>query len=89
MTMISSTILDRVSSIEDLSQPEIVLSKLDEFLEDALRLNESSDVTNFGLDTGVCCFSNEMEILRYSGAEMNLYEKIGNLLNEYKGDKKV
>ena len=41
MTMISSTILDRVSSIEDLSQPDIVLNKLDEFLENALKLNET------------------------------------------------
>ena len=87
MTMISSSILDRVSSIEDLSQPETVLSKLDEFLEDALKLNESNEETNFGLDTGVCCFSNEKRVLRYSGAKMHLYEKIGDSLNEYKGDK--
>ena len=88
MTLISSTILDRVSSIESLNQPENILNRLDQYLEEALNLNKDKPEQNFGLDAGVCCFSKKYGILRYSGAKMNLHEKKEDILKEYKGDKK-
>ena len=57
MTLISSTILDRVSSIQNLDQPDKVLNKLDQFLEEALSVNKDKPKEYFGLDAGVCCFS--------------------------------
>jgi len=86
MTLISSTLLDRIKSIEDLSQPVRILNQLDEFLEDTLKL-KTSDISNFGMDAGVCCFSRERNLLLYSGAKMNLYFKYDNIVKEYKGDK--
>jgi len=86
MTLISSTLLDRIKSLEDLSQPERILNQLDELLEETLKLKEN-DVTNFGMDAGVCCFSRKKNLLLYSGAKMNLYFKHDNNVQEYKGDK--
>ena len=86
MTLISSTLLDRIKSLEDLSQPERILNQLDELLEETLKLKEY-DVTNFGMDAGVCCFSRKKNLLLYSGAKMNLYIKHDNIVQEYKGDK--
>ena len=85
MTMISSTILDRISSIQELSRPSVILIQLDKFLKGTLKLKENN---NFGLDTGICCFSKSDGIIKYSGAKINLYEKNGKFLNEFKGDKK-
>ena len=86
MTLISSTLLDRIKSLEDLSQPERILNQLDELLEETLKLKEN-DATNFGMDAGVCCFSRKNNKLLYSGAKMNLYHKFDNDVQEYKGDK--
>ena len=88
MTLISSTILDRVSSIQNLDQPDKVLNKLDQFLEEALSVNKDKPKEYFGLDAGVCCFSRKYNMLRFSGAKLNLHEKNGDLLKEYRGDKK-
>lgn len=87
MTLISSTLLDRVSSIEDLSQPDIILNQLDEFLEETLKLKDNKN-TDFGLDGGVCSFSKKHQILRYAGAKLSLYQKLNGELKEFKGDKK-
>ena len=88
MTLISSTLLDRISSIKDLSQPGDILNDLDEFLQKSLSLDQNHKQTDFGLDAGVCCFSNEERIFRYSGAKMNLYQKLNQDVVEFKGDKK-
>ncbi len=88
MTLISSTLLDRISSIKDLSQPDAVLNDLDEFLQKSLSLDETHQQTDFGLDAGVCCFSLDEKIFRYSGAKMNLYQKSAQGVVEIKGDKK-
>ena len=56
MTLISSTILDRIASLHDLSQPDRILDQLDELLSQTFKLS-AGDSTNFGLDCGVCCFS--------------------------------
>ena len=86
MTLISSTLLDQFKSLEDLSQPDRILNKLDELLEETLKLKENTN-TNFGLDIGVCCFSKINNILIFSGAKMNLYHKSNNHIKEYKGNK--
>ncbi len=88
MTLISSTLLDRISSIKDLSQPDAILNDLDEFLQKSLSLDETHQQTDFGLDAGVCCFSLDEKIFRYSGAKMNLYQKTEQGVVEIKGDKK-
>ena len=88
MTLISSTLLDRISSIKDLSQPDAILNDLDEFLQKSLSLDETHQQTDFGLDAGVCCFSLDEKIFRYSGAKMNLYQKTTQGVVEIKGDKK-
>ena len=88
MTLISSTLLDRISSIKDLSQPDAILNDLDEFLQKSLSLDETHQQTDFGLDAGVCCFSLDEKIFRYSGAKMNLYQKSAQGVVEIKGDKK-
>ena len=88
MTLISSTLLDRISSIKDLSHPDTILNDLDEFLQKSLSLDEAHQQTDFGLDAGVCCFSLDEKIFRYSGAKMNLYQKTTQGVVEIKGDKK-
>ena len=88
MTLISSTILDRINSIESLNQPKNILNKLDQYLEEALNFKTNKTEINFGLDAGVCCFSKKYGILRFCGAKMSLYQKNGDIIKEYKGDKK-
>ena len=88
MTLIASTLLDRISSIKDFSQPDTILNDLDEFLQKSLSLDETHQQTDFGLDAGVCCFSLDEKIFRYSGAKMNLYQKSAQGVVEIKGDKK-
>ena len=88
MTLISSTLLDRISSIKDLSHPDTILNDLDEFLQKSLSLDDTHQETDFGLDAGVCCFSLDAKIFRYSGAKMNLYQKTDQGVVEIKGDKK-
>ena len=88
MTLISSTLLDRISSIKDLSHPDTILNDLDEFLQKSLSLDDTNQQTDFGLDAGVCCFSLDAKIFRYSGAKMNLYQKTDQGVVEIKGDKK-
>ena len=88
MTLISSTLLDRISSIKNLSRPDAILNDLDEFLQKSLSLDETHQQTDFGLDAGVCCFSLDEKIFRYSGAKMNLYQKSAQGVVEIKGDKK-
>ena len=87
MTLISSTLLGRVSHLKDLSKPDQVLSHLDELLEETLRYKEGGD-TSFGLDCGVICFSQKRKLLRFAGAKTNLYQKIDEEVIEIKGDKK-
>jgi len=86
MTLISSTILDRIASLHDLSQPDRILDQLDELLSQTFKLS-AGDSTNFGLDCGVCCFSKAEGILRFAGAKSNLYQKAGAEVKEMKGDK--
>ena len=38
MTLISSTLLDRVKSMDDLSKPDLILNQLDKLLENKLKL---------------------------------------------------
>ena len=87
MTLISSTLLDRVANLSDLSQPDRILDRLDELLESTLKYREGGN-TNFGLDCGIICFSQKHNLLRYAGAKTNLYQKIGEEVVEIKGDKK-
>ena len=86
MTLISSTILDRIASLNNLSQPDRLLDQLDKLLSQTFKLNKG-DSTSFGLDCGVCCFSKKEGILRFAGARSNLYQKVGENVNEMKGDK--
>ena len=86
MTLRSSTILDRIASLHDLSQPEHLLDQLEELLSQTFKLNKG-DSTDFGLDCGVCCFSKKEGILRFAGARSNLYQKVGENVDEMKGDK--
>ena len=87
MTLISSTLLDRVANLNDLSQPDQILDQLDELLERTLKYREGGN-TNFGLDCGIICFSQKHNLLRYAGAKTNLYQKIDEEVVEIKGDKK-
>ena len=86
MTLISSTILDRIASLNNLSQPDRLLDQLDKLLSQTFKLNKG-DSTGFGLDCGVCCFSKKEGILRFAGAKSNLYQKVGDNVREMKGDK--
>ena len=56
MTLISSTLLDRVKSLDDLSRPDVILNQLDKLLESKLRLKENKTM-EFGMDIGICSFS--------------------------------
>ena len=87
MTLISSTLLDRVANLSDLSQPDRILDQLDELLESTLKYKEGGN-TNFGLDCGIICFSQKHNLLRYAGAKTNLYQKLDEEVVEIKGDKK-
>ena len=51
MTLISSTILDRIASLHDLSQPDHPLDQLDELLSQTFKLNrgDSTHWLWFGL----------------------------------------
>ena len=82
MTLISSTLLDRVKSMDDLSQPDLILNQLDKLLENKLKLKENKSL-EFGMDIGICSFSSKKKLLRFSGAKMNLYKIVGNNLNEF------
>ena len=86
MTLISTTILDRIASLHDLSHPDHILDQLDELLSQTFKLN-TGDSTSFGLDCGVCCFSKEEGILRFAGAKSNLYQKMGEDVREMRGDR--
>ncbi|MBT7204171.1 MAG: SpoIIE family protein phosphatase, partial [Deltaproteobacteria bacterium] len=86
MTLISTTILDRIASRHDLSHPDHILDQLDELMSQTFKLN-TGDSTSFGLDCGVCCFSREEGILRFAGAKSNLYQKMGEDLREMRGDR--
>ena len=86
MTLISTTILDRIASLHDLSHPDHILDQLDELLSQTFKLN-TGDSTSFGLDCGVCCFSKEEGILRFAGAKSNLYQKMGENVREMRGDR--
>ena len=86
MTLISSTLLDRIKSLEDLSQPERILNQLDELLEETLKLKEN-DATNFGMDAGVCCFSRKNNKLLYSGAKMKEQQMFRTTFGNFAGTK--
>ena len=86
MTLISSTLLDRVKSLDDLSRPDVILNQLDKLLESKLRLKENKAM-EFGMDIGICSFSQKNKLLHFSGAKMNLYKIIGETVNEFKGNK--
>ena len=87
MTLISTTLLNRVKEIVNLSQPDQILDSLDFLLEETLKFDENTG-TEFGLDGGVCCFSQKENLLRFAGAKMNLYYKAANEIFELKGNKK-
>ena len=86
MTLISTTILDRIASLHDLSHPDHILDQLDVLLSQTFKLS-TGDSTSFGLDCGVCCFSKKERILRFAGAKSNLYQKVDEDVREMKGDK--
>ena len=39
------------------------------------------------MDIGICSFSQEEKLLRFSGAKMNLYKIVDDKVNEFKGNK--
>ena len=86
MTLISSTLLDRVKSLDNLSRPDVILNQLDKLLESKLRFKENKSM-EFGMDIGICSFSQQNKLLRFSGAKMNLYKISDKTLKEFKGDK--
>ena len=86
MTLISTTIHDRIASRHDLSHPDHILDQLDELMSQTFKLN-TGDSTSFGLDCGVCCFSKEEGILRFAGAKSNLYQKMGEDVREMREDR--
>ena len=56
-------------------------------MEETLKFDENTG-TEFGLDGGVCCFSQKENLLRFAGAKMNLYYKAANEIFELKGNRK-
>ena len=68
-----------------MSNPEVVLDELDTFLEKKLNIDYSNE-KNFGLDCGVCCFSPELDLIRYAGARFDLLiQKYGELTGQMVG----
>ena len=83
MSMISSTLLDKIIIDNGITDPEIIVEKLDAGLIEALRSSESK--SKDGIDIGIIVLDEDNQKLIYCGASRPLFMYRQNELEVFKG----
>lgn len=84
MSIISSNLLERAVMIRNISQPNEVLSDVNNEL--ILQLKSNQHQTNDGMDIVFCRYDKSSKKLSFSGAHNGLYHFRDGHLEQYKGD---
>ncbi|WP_164985120.1 SpoIIE family protein phosphatase [Ammoniphilus sp. CFH 90114] len=88
MSMVSVSILNQLVEVENLKQPNDILSRLNKMLKRTLNQETEYGMTDDGLDIGICFVKPNENLLYYSGAKCNLYTINGGNLSMIKGNRK-
>jgi len=87
MTMIAGMALPQVVREMDTTDPSVILKALNQLVQRALNQHTGQSRSDDGLDIGICHVSKDQNMLRFSGARIDLYYSRGQELMFIKGDK--
>lgn len=85
MSMIGCNILNKIILDEGITQPDLILDRLNEEVRTALKQKENASETRDGMDIAIITITNNE--LQYAGAHRPLYIIANNELNEIKANK--
>ncbi|MGZ4118970.1 MAG: SpoIIE family protein phosphatase, partial [Bacteroidia bacterium] len=85
MSMIGSNLLNKIILEDGLTQPDLILNKLNDEVRIALKQKESTSETRDGMDISLICINGND--LQYAGAHRPLFHISQNNLIEIKADK--
>ncbi len=87
MTMVAVSALDRIVKEKSHTNPAEILQKLHEIIAGLLHNSSGSDLSDDGMEVGICHIDKNETTLTYAGARMPLFYVHGEETYEIKGDK--
>ena len=93
MTLIAGTMLDRIFSRANVETPSNVLRELNAGLKNILgqdhreKASVTDELTDDGLDAGICIIDRAAAKLSFAGAHISLWQADGGMIEEIKGDR--
>jgi serine phosphatase RsbU (regulator of sigma subunit) len=88
MTMIASSILDRIAGYMTVTDPAVILRDLNHLLKASLKKESASNLADDGLDIGICYYRYEDQRVVYAGTGISLFHIFDGTVNEYRGNKR-
>ena len=87
MSLISTSLLDRIANEGKITDPAGMLSELGRLIQQALGQDRPGSPSDDGLDAAVCSFDAQTNTLTFSGVVLSLYQLKGGAVEEIRGDK--
>lgn len=87
MTMMVKSVLDRITGSICHDDPAKILKELNAIIRATLNQNETSGLSDDGLDIGLCYVSRTPKVVVYAGARIRLYYCVGGEVFEVTGDR--
>lgn len=87
MSMIGNTLLNQIVNEKDITQPALILNKLNKEITNALKQDLEGSDSRDGMDIAICTINEKTQIMQYAGANRPLYFVRNNELMETKANK--
>jgi serine phosphatase RsbU (regulator of sigma subunit) len=87
MSMIGNTLLNQIVNEKDITQPALILNKLNKEITNALKQDSEGSDSRDGMDIAICSIDHDKKILQYAGANRPLYFIRNAELTETKANK--
>lgn len=87
MTMAVNSVLKHIVD-QNYTEPAGILAELNRRLKEILHRNSQDDITDDGLDIGICCIDREKRQLLFAGAKIPLYIYRESQVHVIRGDKR-
>ncbi|WP_371376260.1 SpoIIE family protein phosphatase [Sporomusa aerivorans] len=86
MTMAVNSVLKHIVD-QDCTEPAQILAELNRRLKEILHRNRRGDITDDGLDIGICCINHKQRQLVFAGAKIPLFIYRDSQVHILKGDR--
>jgi len=87
MSMIGNTLLNQIVNEKDITQPALILNKLNKEITNALKQDSEGSDSRDGMDIAICTIDQHKKTLQYAGANRPLYFIRNGELTETKANK--